>query len=136
MMEPAAKLIRSLGLPKDIISAEQLACAAWARAVGKKVALHTRASRLVGARLVVEVEDAIWRRQLMALCPQILGNLAKTLGPSLVEELEFRIMPRRREPQRAMAAGASAAWHDEAEGISDPVLRSIYRTSKRRAAGA
>ena len=129
-MEPAAKLIRSLGLPKDIISAEDVACGAWASAVGKKVAAHTRASRLVGARLVVEVEDVIWRRQLLALAPQIVKNLAKALGPSLVEDLEFRIMPRKREPQRAVVA------IDEAEAIADPVLRSIYRTSKTRAAGA
>ncbi len=131
MMEPAAKLIRGLGLPKDIISAEQLACAAWAAAVGRKVAVHTRAARLVGRRLVVEVEDAIWRRQLLALAPHIVNNLAKALGPSLVEDLEFRIMPRKREPQRA----ASSAPADEAEAILDPVLRSIYRTSRKRAAG-
>jgi len=131
-MEPAAKLIRSLGLPKDIISSEQLACAAWAAAVGKKIAVHTRASRLVGQRLVVEVEDAVWRRQLLALSPQILNNLAKALGPSLVEDLELRIMPRKREPQRAMVA----AIGDEAEAIADPVLRSIYRNSRMRAAGA
>src|SRR5215467_6196550 len=104
MMEPAAKLIRSLGLPKDIISAEELACGAWASAVGKKIAFHTRASRLVGTRLVVEVEDAIWRRQLLALSRHIVYNLAKELGPSLVEDLEFRIMPRKREPQRALKA--------------------------------
>src|SRR5438552_963387 len=128
MMEPAAKLIRSLGLPKDIITAEQVACAAWAAAVGKKVAFRTRASRLVGARLVVEVEDAIWRRQLLALTPYILNNLARALGPSLVEDLEFRIVPRRREPQRAVAALPA----DEAETIADPVLRSIYRTSRKR----
>lgn len=129
MMEPAAKLIRSLGLPKDIISGEQLACAAWAAAVGKKIAVHTRASRLAGARLVVEVEDTIWRRQLLALSPHILNNLAKALGPSLVEDLEFRIVPRRREPQRAGAALPA----DEADAISDPVLRHIYRTSRKRA---
>lgn len=129
-MEPAAKLIRSLGLPKDIISAEELACGAWASAVGKKVALHTRASRLVGTRLVVEVEDPIWRRQLLALSRQILNNLEKALGPSLVADLEFRIMPRKREPHRALAG------RDEADAISDPVLRGIYRTSKKKAAGA
>jgi hypothetical protein len=131
-MEPAAKLIRSLGLPKDIISAEDVACGAWASAVGKKVGAHTRAARLVGVRLVVEVEDAIWRRQLLALGPQILNNLAKALGPGLVEDLEFRIMPRRREPQRAVTVMAI----DEADAIADPVLRRIYRTSKTRAAGA
>jgi len=131
-MEHAAKLIRSLGLPKDIISPEQVACAAWAGAVGKKVAVHTRAARLVGARLVVEVEVRIWQRQLFALSPHILNNLARTFGASLVEDLEFRIVPRRREPQRAVTSSATLPA-DEAEAIADPVLRSIYRSSRRRA---
>ena len=56
-MERASKLIRGLGLPSDTISPEQIACAAWASAVGKKIASHTRAAKLVRTRLVVEVED-------------------------------------------------------------------------------
>ena len=130
MMEPAAKLIRSLGLPMDLISAQDVACAAWAGAVGKKVAVHTRAVRLVGARLVVEVEDRTWQRQLMSLGHQILANLAKALGPKLVEDLEFRVVPRRREPRRAPTALPAG---DEAEAIADPVLRSIYRVSRKKA---
>jgi hypothetical protein len=133
-MERASKLIRGLRLPGDTISAEELACAAWPEAVGKKIAVHTRAARMVRTRLIVEVEDRVWQRQLFALTPFVLRNLEKSLGPGLVEDLEFRIVPRRREPQRAMQASAGALYSaDEADGIADPVLREIYRASRRKA---
>lgn len=141
-MERASKLIRGLGLPGDTMSAEELACAVWPEAVGKKIAAHTRAARMVRSRLVVEVEDSTWQRQLFALTPHVLRNLEKNLGAGLVEDLEFRVVPRRREPQRAdrsmpqlfarQADSQPALW-DEADGIADPVLRGIYRASRKKA---
>ena len=128
-MERASKFIRGLGLPGETITAEELACAAWAPAVGKKVASHTRASKLVRNKLVVEVEDKIWQRQLFALTYQILRNVVKGIGPGIVEQLEFKIVPRRREPARA---STSMPLFDEASGIEDPVLRDIYRAARKR----
>src|SRR6476620_2747386 len=129
-MERASKFIRGLGLPGETITVEELACAAWAPAVGKKVASHTRASKLVRNKLVVEVEDKIWQRQLFALSYQILRNVVKGIGPGIVEELEFKIVPRRREPARA---ATSMPLFDEANAIEDPVLRDIYRAARKRA---
>ena len=131
-MEPASKLIRGLRLPSDTISAEELACAAWPAAVGKKIAAHTRATRLVRNRLVVEVEDATWQRQLFGLSGFILRNLEKHVGGGLVGDLEFRGVPRRREPQRAVES-LPGLFADEANGIEDPVLRSIYRAARKKA---
>jgi len=131
-MERASKLIRGLKLPGDTISAEELASAVWPQAVGKKVASHTRVAKLVRTRLVVEVEDLTWQRQLLALSSHILRNLEKGLGSGLVDDLEFRIVPRRREPQRAQQA-MPGLFADEARGIEDPVMRSIYRAARKRA---
>jgi hypothetical protein len=131
-MERASKLIRGLALPAGTLNIEELACAAWPDAVGKKIAGHTRAARLVRTRLVVEVEDHTWQRQLFSLTRQILRNLDRSLGSGLVDDLEFRVVPRRREPQRALQA-VPALSADEAEGIEDPVLRSIYRAARKRA---
>jgi len=131
-MERASKLIRKLGLGGDTITAEELACAVWAQAVGKKIAMHTRAARMVRTRLIVEVEDLIWKRQLFTLSRHILANLERHLGGGVVEDLEFRIVPRRREPQRAAEAMPSRGA-DEAADIADPVLRSIYRASRNKA---
>src|SRR5690242_6409985 len=130
-MERASKLIRNLRLPSEMLTPEEIACAAWPAAVGKKIAAHTRAARMVRSRLIVEVEDRVWQRQLFGLTSFILTNLEKSLGPGLVEDLEFRIVPRRREPQRADRAVPSL--FDEADAIDDPVLREIYRTSRAKA---
>jgi hypothetical protein len=131
-MERASKLIRGLRLSGDVISAQELACAAWPDAVGKTLAAHTRAARMVRTRLVVEVEDATWQRQLFSLSWQILGNLEKSLGRGFVEDLEFRVVPRRREPQRAQQA-IPALFADDADGIADPVMRGIYKASRKKA---
>lgn len=135
-MERASKFIRGLPLPGDTIAAEELACAAWPQAVGKTIAGHTRPMRMVRTRLIVEVEDKIWQRQLFVLTQHILRNLEKQLGAGLVEDLEFRIVPRRRGPQLAeqsVAAPPVMAQMDEAESIADPVLRGIYKASRKKA---
>jgi hypothetical protein len=131
-MERASKLIRSLRLPGEAIDHGKVACAVWALSVGKKIAGHTRAARMVRTRLIVEVEDATWQRQLFTLTPQILVKLEQNLGRGVVEQVEFRIVPRRREPQRAAAAMPAPAA-DEASEIRDPVLRSLYRASRKKA---
>ena len=130
-MERAGSLIRKLRLSGDVISGEQLALAAWPDAVGRRIANHTRAAKLVRTRLVVEVEDVIWKRNLFSLSRQILFNLQKHLGPGLVEDLEFRIVPRRREP--SVARASVPALLDEADAIADPVLRDLYKLSRKKA---
>jgi len=131
-MERLSKLIRGLRLPGEMITESDLACAAWPQAVGKRIAAHTRAAKLVRRRLVVEVEDQIWQRQLFVLGYHIVRNLERQLGPEIVEDLEFRVVPRRREPQRA-AQSAPALMADEADAIADPVLRGLYKASRTKA---
>ena len=63
----------------------------------------------------------------------ILRNLERTLGPGVVGDLEFRIIPRRREPERAGRPLGPAGMADEAEAIADPVLRGLYKASHKRA---
>jgi len=118
----------------DLISRETIACKAWKKAVGKRLAARTSALKLVRDRLVVEVEDEIWRSNLWSLRYQILKNLEKCLGPEIVGDLEFRVMPPRREPQRAAPVLATAAdlLLDDAAGIEDPGLRRNYRRARDR----
>jgi len=131
-MERASKLIRGLKLPGGTLSGEELACAVWPQAVGKTIADHTRAARLVRTRLVVEVEDITWQRQLNALSRHMVWNLEKILGQGMVDDLEFRVVPRRRQPQRA-AEAVPALFADDATAIADPVMRSIYRAARNKA---
>src|SRR5580692_9670224 len=74
-MDQASRIVARWADASDVISGERIACGAWKRAVGKKVALRTRALKLVRTTLVVEVEDELWRRNLWSLRYQILRNL-------------------------------------------------------------
>ena len=130
-MQRASSLIRGLRLTGDIISAEEMARAAWPDAVGKRIASRTRVAKLVRTRLVVEVEDSTWQRQLFALSRHILHNLERSLGPGLVDDLEFRIVPRRREP--LLARTSIPSLPDDADAIADPVLRDLYKIARRKA---
>jgi predicted nucleic acid-binding Zn ribbon protein len=128
-MERAGRLISKLGLPTGTVSIEELACAAWPAAVGKKIAARTRALFLAGGRLRVEVEDAVWQRQLTVLKGQILRKLEEVLGQAAVKDVEFRVSPRRRPPQ---PAPEPRRGQDEADQIPDPFLGAIYRQQRRR----
>jgi len=130
-MQRASSLIRQLRLSGEMITAEEMARAAWGEAVGKRIAGHTRAAKLVRTRLVVEVEDATWQRQLFSLSSHILRNLDNALGPGLVDDLEFRIVPRRREA--AIARASVPGLFDDADAIADPVLRDLYKLSRKKA---
>ncbi|MEX2261787.1 MAG: DUF721 domain-containing protein [Bryobacteraceae bacterium] len=130
-MTPASKVLGTLAFPKDSVEREELMLAAWRKAVGKRIAEHARAARLVRTHLIVEVDDAVWKRQLFTLRKQILRNLEKALGPKVVEDVEFRVAAPRRSMQRAETVAAKAM--DEADGIADPVMRNIYRAAKRKA---
>jgi predicted nucleic acid-binding Zn ribbon protein len=132
-MERASKLIRGLGISAETATLEDLVKAAWPEAVGKKIAAHTRASKLVRTRLVVEVEDREWQRQLFTLSYQIVTNMVKLLGPGAVEHLEFRVVPQRLGPRRATEAVPAAGAQDDADSIQDPLLRRIYKASRQKA---
>jgi hypothetical protein len=127
-MERAARVLGKLGVADD----EKLAQAAWPVAVGRRLASRTGPVHLIGTRLVVSVEDAVWQSQLYTLREQIMGRLEHVLGRRLVTALEFRVaVPRpgaRRDETPARAC-------DEADGISDPVLRVLYKASRKRASG-
>lgn len=128
-MDQASRIIANWIGASDIVSRERLACGAWKKAVGKKIADKTRAVKLVRDRLVVEVEDDLWRSNLWGLRFQILKRLESAVGAQLIADLEFRVMPPRRDVQRETAP---ALMEDESLKIPDPGLRRIYRNSRRR----
>ncbi len=125
-MQRAGTLFGKLKLSPDI-DPETRARAAWALAAGKKIAAHTLASALVRGTLVVEVEDMVWQRQLNTLRRFLLRNLNEALGEALVTEIDFRPMPKRIKPQRAVSARGQ-----DSNGIGDPVMAMLYRQSKKR----
>ena len=132
-MERASRVLGKLLFPKESVVPDDLARAAWKAAVGKRIAEHARADRLVRKKLIVGVDDAIWQRQLFSMSRMVLDRVQATLGSTLVEEIEFRISPPRREPQRETRGVPKAApLFDEADGIEDPGLRRVYRAARKK----
>lgn len=130
-MERAGRLIGKLKMSGGLNDPEVRARAAWNAAAGKKIAAHTRASALVRKRLIVEVEDIVWQKQLNTLRHFLLRNLHRVLGEPLVEEIDFRPMPARRGPQVATSSRTFST--DEGAGIEDPILAMLYRRDRRKA---
>jgi predicted nucleic acid-binding Zn ribbon protein len=123
--------MRALNLQGGEVSPAELARAAWPQAVGKRIAAH---ARVVGFRegcLLVEVEDTVWLQHLRTLAGQLLGCLRRIVGADAVARIEFRPGVPRREPQRAARMRAAP---DEADGIRDPILRRLYKSSRARSA--
>jgi len=128
-MERASKVLGKLSLPEGTVTQEAMVCAVWASAVGKKIAAHSRAVKLVRTHLIVEVEDAVWQRQLFVLRRQIGRKIEESIGAGIVEDIELRVAPPRIGPVRAQHSMAQA---DEADSIADPVLRNLYKASRKR----
>jgi len=139
-MERAGRLISKLKIPKEVLEPEALARTAWPVAVGRKIAAHATAARLVRSTLVIECEDSIWQNHLYTLSSQIVRNLQSILGPQVVTNLDFRPMVPRRGPQTAVAVRKEAPpvlskQPDEADSIGDAVFRHLYKQSRKRQMG-
>jgi predicted nucleic acid-binding Zn ribbon protein len=130
-MERAGKSLAKLKLP-DAISQDDLARAAWPAAVGKRIAVHAAAKSLVRGSLIVEVEDGIWQKQLFYLRFQILAKLQEVVGAGVITDVEFRIATPRRPPQPALSL-KDPKLEDEADAISDPGMRIVYKQARKKA---
>ncbi|MCC7498255.1 MAG: DUF721 domain-containing protein [Bryobacterales bacterium] len=129
-MERAGRIIRKLDNSRQCSSPEALCLAAWPSAAGKKIAAHTRAVGVFDGRLVIEVEDVIWHRQLSSLSTHILSNLECILAEKIVSGIDYRVRAPRLMPKREeRKAGKS----DEADHITDPVFQLIYKTARKKA---
>jgi len=134
-MDQASRIIAKWSGASDVITPERIALGAWKKAVGKRLAEHTHPLKLVRDRLVVEVEDEVWRKNLWGLRFQILRNLEKAVGNQIVADIEFRVMPPRRQAQRETKSAlplSAEELADEASSIADPGIRRIYRNARRR----
>lgn len=132
-MQLAAELLPEVyrKLTREAADEEAVVTALWPLVVGGKVAARTRPVRLFKTTLIVETVSPDWRRQLARMSGDIVKQLNAAAGKPVVKDLEFRVAvnPPARPPRRA----ASATGLDEADAISDPHLRRLYRQSRRRA---
>lgn len=132
-MERAARLIKNHKASRELLTDGELARAVWRTAVGKSIAAHTVCTNLVRRTLIVEVEDAVWQKQLHSLSAQIVNRVRKLTGSDAVQDVEFRIGVARRPPQAAATRERTSAQNDESDSIQDDVLRKVYLRSRKRA---
>lgn len=140
-MERAARLFDKTNYSRKFLSEDAIIRGVWPAAVGKVIARHTCSLKKVRTTLVVEMEDAVWHKQLFALRSQIVARLQQVMGNQGIETVEFRVarpaVPRQvgKATELHPAAGALPALTapDEADEIQDPVLKKIYRLSRKRA---
>ena len=133
-MERAGRLFGKLRIPAGSVSPEELERAAWPSAVGKKIAARSNPVSLVRGCLLVEVEDAVWQRQLTTMRGQIVQRMREVAGTDIVTEIAFRPMVPKRTPQRAEVVRQTFLMSgDDADKIADPILRSVYIRSRKKA---
>ncbi len=138
-MERAGRIIAKLAKAREHLSAQDLVFAAWPAAAGRPIAAHTRTVAFYQGKLLIEVEDDLWKRNLNAFQSQLLRNLKDLLEDVAPREIEFKVAAMRKAPRaehhtpaRSRAVGGSL-FPDEADAIPDPVLRRIYVNSRRKA---
>jgi hypothetical protein len=59
--------------------------------VGDQLAGVMRVSAIHGARLVVDVPDKTWRRQLFLMKPKLLERINELWGAQRLTEIDFRV---------------------------------------------
>lgn len=128
-MQRAARLLSKTKLQNAKLAPEEFAAAVWPAAVGKRLAQRTGPVKLYGRKMVVDVDDAIWQKQLATMSGQILTKLQGMAGPGLIETIEFRVGMPRRGPQVALTFDGA---DDRADGIADPIFRQLYLASRER----
>ena len=94
-MEPLAgvlpRVLRQLGLEEGLLGWR--AVHEWERAVGPRVARHTRAVAFREGVLQIEVEGSAWMQELGFLKTDLMRKINRHLGGRLVRNIRF-VVPR------------------------------------------
>jgi predicted nucleic acid-binding Zn ribbon protein len=81
------QVVRDLGLGKKLN--EQRAVIEWPDVVGERVAAHSRATRVDGGRLFVEVDSPVWAQELSLMRRRILGEINRRIGRGVIKAVHF-----------------------------------------------
>jgi hypothetical protein len=113
---------------------------AWEHIVGGPLALRTRPISVIGNRLVIEVPDVAWRRQLVRFEGAFVDRIRHLLGDDAITGLDWKVNPavgiadavepQRKPPQRELDPSVREA----ASGILDEELRELFLRQAQRLA--
>jgi hypothetical protein len=92
-------LLKAAGDSEEV--AEAAAFVAWRRVAGEQLRGQAVAFRLHRKMLVVAVPDTSWKKQMEAVCNQLLFRLNSALGQAVVTYIEFRVDPKTVREERA-----------------------------------
>ena len=82
-------LLKAAGDSEEV--AEAAAFVAWRRVAGEQLRGQAVPFRLHRKMLVVAVPDTSWKKQMEAVCNQLLFRLNSALGQAVVTYIEFRV---------------------------------------------
>ncbi len=85
--EALAKFLRSRGFEKRIKQEDIIR--RWPEIVGNKIADKTKPKRITNNILVVKVDDAVWRNEMVYYREEIRKKINSIAGEELVKELKF-----------------------------------------------
>ena len=125
------KVLDELGPNAEIEQA--VVFAAWKRCAGAALAERTLPTDFFENRLVIAVEDEMWRRHLEDLSSQLIARINGYLDTGRLKFIEFRVEPKRFREMRRRSQKASESkpeappsLADAAECITDPALRARF----------
>ena len=111
----------------------QLVHSYWEVAVGSQIASHTKPTRILGKRLVVDVDGQEWRRELASMSRRIANAVNRAVGTALLEDVDFRVVSPHLEKIEKVQPATSQTTQASSDAIKDPNLRHIYQKSKTKA---
>ncbi len=108
--------------------------AAWKRCAGGLLNERTEPVQFFENRLIVAVEDDMWRRHLEELSPQMLARINGHVGNGTLKYIEFRVEPQTIGAARKKKTGAPAenagnvppSVSEAALKIADEALRQSF----------
>jgi hypothetical protein len=126
------KLLKVLGKNAEVEQA--VVFAAWKRCAGGLLNERTEPLEFFENRLVVAVEDNMWRRHLEELSPQMLARINGQLGKGILKYIEFRVQPKTFENARQNDLSSKSFRAEEvppainlaAQSIADVGLRKAF----------
>jgi predicted nucleic acid-binding Zn ribbon protein len=84
-----AEVVRNLGISRKL--SEQRAVVDWQKIVGRRIAEHSRATRVDSGRLFVEVDSSVWAQELTLMKRTILRQVNDRTGSATIENIHFVI---------------------------------------------
>ena len=82
-----AEVVQDLGLEKKLT--EHRAVVEWPEIAGRGIAEHSRAIRVQGKKLFVEVESSVWAQELSLMKPRIMREIDARIGKDVIENVHF-----------------------------------------------